>query len=856
MEKSALLIILLNFTIFFFPYSTQGTEQKKLPPIYLNKVDRSRLPYCLEKIKLLPLQSCNAEDLDGDGTDELIIVNNQYDKSIYPNSIIVDAIETERARFQSDFDGLIRAGHSLPIDLDEDGAREIIISELKSDTVFLHILDLNGNILFSIAGAIKPENIKRRWDCVIVPEAVMDINGDGHKEILYIVQTGLAYQPRGIYAMDIYNKKVIWDYRTGFQPQSLHLLDINGDGKREILFGSNAPDNCEAEFGKDFLVNGTDDKHTYLTVLDSIGNCLKSYKVGGKYSRVYLFMHDLNGDWKPEAIVNFISRGHQKEANFIALWDPQTGNLGPRIELGKDSYEILIFLDADRNGKDDLLVCWGDGTIEFRDHRLEIILSRQFPGLSPSSLISEDLNNDGEEEIIISGDFKGRCVNIIIDRKLNLLAFKDSNLKISIPAVNPGFGKDKLLLASPYAETRGGVLLLKMKKQDILLPAIPWQWLGFGSLGGMILVGVVLLVIFRNRLHKCRTFMLKSAVNADRIPSIILDHDGIIIIVNREMERFLDINQEEVTGKPYENIFLDSKWHSIVDIIKSSFKNDKVSLQQELSVVQNSEHMDILIFVNSIPLDQSGEIGRMIRIQDITDLSQSKRTVAWAVMAQRLAHEVKTPLSTVMLSAQRLQMECENWADKTDMVDKYIQRILGQVKRLRKMTDAFMKFSRIEKPGFERVDINRLISEWLKENRFKFGSDIKLEEFLADDLPKVSGDTQQLSIVLQNLIENSLDAMMGKGVLTISTRLVQSLHTDSIGLTGNSVEMEITDTGKGMTKNDLNQLFKPFFSKSPGGTGLGLVISKKIIEDHKGAIRVESEVDVGTTVFVTLPVDR
>ena len=369
-------------------------------------------------------------------------------------------------------------------------------------------------------------------------------------------------------------------------------------------------------------------------------------------------------------------------------------------------------------------------------------------------------------------------------------------------------------------------------------------------------MGIILLVIFKNRLHQCRTCMLKSAVNADRIPSIILDHDGIIIIVNREMERFLDINQEEVTGKPYENIFINSKWHSIVDIIKSSFKNDKVSLQKELSVVQNSEHMDILVFVNSIPLDRSWKMGRMIKIQDITDLSQSKRAVAWAVMAQRLAHEVKTPLSTVMLSAQRLQMECENWADKTDMVDKYIQRILGQVKRLRKMTDSFMKFSRIEKPRFERVDINRLISEWLKENRFKFGSDIKLEEYLADDLPKISADMPQLSIVLQNLIENSLDAMMGKGVLTISTRLVQSLHTDSIGFIGNSVEMEIADTGKGMTKDDLNQLFKPFFSKSPGGTGLGLVISKKIIEDHKGAIRVESEVDVGTTVFVTLPVDR
>ena len=96
--------------------------------------------------------------------------------------------------------------------------------------------------------------------------------------------------------------------------------------------------------------------------------------------------------------------------------------------------------------------------------------------------------------------------------------------------------------------------------------------------------------------------------------------------------------------------------------------------------------------------------------------------------------------------------------------------------------------------------------------------------------------------------------MDGKGVLNISTRLVQSLLSDSSCTTIDSIQIEIADTGKGIPKENLNQLFQPFFSKSPGGTGMGLVIVKKIVEDHHGTIRVESEEGIGTTVFVTLPV--
>lgn len=133
---------------------------------------------------------------------------------------------------------------------------------------------------------------------------------------------------------------------------------------------------------------------------------------------------------------------------------------------------------------------------------------------------------------------------------------------------------------------------------------------------------------------------------------------------------------------------------------------------------------------------------------------------------------------------------------------------------------------------------------------------VTVKTSLSNDLPRISADADQIAIVLQNLIDNSLNAMAGKGNVTIATRLVQWLHNTKINNHREAVQIEISDTGKGMSQEELNKLFKPFFSNSPGGTGLGLVIVKKIIEDHNGEIHYKSEPDFGTTVFITLPVNH
>ena len=157
-----------------------------------------------------------------------------------------------------------------------------------------------------------------------------------------------------------------------------------------------------------------------------------------------------------------------------------------------------------------------------------------------------------------------------------------------------------------------------------------------------------------------------------------------------------------------------------------------------------------------------------------------------------------------------------------------------------------LEFTRQTRHLMQPNDINQAIDRtlFLLENQSLF-QNIEIEKSLAKNLPLVRSDIQQMNHLLMNITLNAAQAMNGRGKLKLKT----------LPLENDRIRIEIADTGKGIAKEEMNQLFQPFFSKSPEGTGLGLVITKKIVEDHNGSICIESEQGIGTTVFVTMPVD-
>ena len=211
-------------------------------------------------------------------------------------------------------------------------------------------------------------------------------------------------------------------------------------------------------------------------------------------------------------------------------------------------------------------------------------------------------------------------------------------------------------------------------------------------------------------------------------------------------------------------------------------------------------------------------------------------------MAQKLAHEIKTPLSSVMLAAQQLQ----NMSESPKSAE-YLKYIIDQVYRLRNTTDAFMKFAHLSPPNLQPTNINQILENCLQELAAIIPTTIQIKTEFQSDLPNIFVDQDEIIIAFKNIFENALHAMKDQGILTINTRLVQLLQTGQEGVT-----IEISDTGCGIPTDELDKIFEPFFSHSESGTGLGLTLVKKIINEHQGEIEIRSNMGIGTTVIITL----
>ncbi len=818
-------------------------EQKSI--IDLDKLDSKKLPYKFQLVDVKTSESHIAVDLDGDGTDEFVLVQDVPLESQASNYILIEELERNRTIAHLPFKGRIKV--PLIDDLDNNGTKEIFMSLAAQDSTWLYILDNKGKTLLKHLAAVRPVHVKNGWECLVIPEHLIDINKDGHLDLIYRLQTGNGYQPRDIVAFDIYNNRKIWSWATGQYVIKTALHDLDNDGEPELILGSNAPGNSNYYSAGNPMIHGTDDTSSRIDVLSLHGKPQEGKRLGGQWSEMNFEICDLDGDGDATIVVMFSSHNKKKEPSYITIWDYQNNRFEHLKKLEKESYLHIACLNVMDNGIRGIITGWEDGTIEIRGPDLDVLKSRQFPGLTQQNFITFDINNDGENEIIVSGKNRDRFASFVLDRDLNVEALCDKDMRVD-QIVDPGYGEDKLLLTFGFLDVRRTTQLYAIKRQYSLPVTIPWT----GLVTGFVLGGLFIFILSKSDAGKAQDQAYRKILDASGLPAYIVDGKGIIEEINQRACLLVDTIRDESVGAHYSAVFKADAWRKLNEVIENALAGSATMITQELSITVKGIQSDFILSVNPLRI-RDNRSGRLVLLFDVTDLAQSKRAVAWASMAQKLAHEIKTPLSTVMLSTQHLQMECE--ADKgiKTKLNKYIQRIYTQVSRLQKLTDSFLKFSRIENPKFERLDMNRLLQDWLEENKFKLGSGITVELKLADDLPDVMGDLQQLKIVIQNLIENSLKAMEGKGVLTVTTRLVQSLHTKNGEMPGTGVQVEVSDTGKGMGKTELEQLFMPFFSKSPGGTGLGLVITKKIIDDHKGTITVESEPEIGTSVFFTIP---
>jgi nitrogen fixation/metabolism regulation signal transduction histidine kinase len=344
---------------------------------------------------------------------------------------------------------------------------------------------------------------------------------------------------------------------------------------------------------------------------------------------------------------------------------------------------------------------------------------------------------------------------------------------------------------------------------------------------------------------------------------MVLDSQFRVVSCNESVERILLRDFDPHLGKPLPVI---DGLQPFADAVITAFSEQgtqstavRQHWQQQIEVPRRTggsdddDNITLLARGSHLPV-QSGT-GFVIVFDDISDVISAQRSIAWGEVARRLAHEIKNPLTPIQLSAERLQMKLEDKLDPADaaMLTKRTTTIVNQVAAMKRMVDNFRDYAKTPAAVLTPLNLNALIEEIL---HLYVGGDERdiIHAALEPSLPQIMGDATQLRQVIHNLLQNAQDAVHEHTNPELTPRIdliTEAIHyQDSDGGKHNAVRLTVTDNGPGFGPKFLARAFEPYVTSKSRGTGLGLAVVKKIIDEHGGRIDVQNRSE-GTGAKVT-----
>ena len=248
----------------------------------------------------------------------------------------------------------------------------------------------------------------------------------------------------------------------------------------------------------------------------------------------------------------------------------------------------------------------------------------------------------------------------------------------------------------------------------------------------------------------------------------------------------------------------------------------------------------LLMRGSRLPAESGGDY--VVVFDDVTQIIAAQRATAWAEVAQRVAHEIKNPLTPIQLAAERLQHKLADRLDAEDAgaLRRATNTIIAQVGAMKRMVDEFRGYARLPAPNLVPLDLNELVGDVLL--LYEHAKPM-ISTRLAPNLPLVSGDASQLRQVIHNLLQNAEDALAGAAAPAIEV---------TTELADGRVWLRIGDNGTGFPEAMMKRAFEPYVTSKPKGTGLGLAIVKKIIDEHQGSVSIENA-RPGAMISIALP---
>lgn len=320
---------------------------------------------------------------------------------------------------------------------------------------------------------------------------------------------------------------------------------------------------------------------------------------------------------------------------------------------------------------------------------------------------------------------------------------------------------------------------------------------------------------------------------------ILLDAEGKVTYVNHAASQFFGLKSDQVIGQRLAQGMRGLDWNELLK------PGTVVSRDLEIFYPENRY---LNFYITSI--DDDHALGFVMLIRDVTETRkrteeqiESERLNAFTLLAAGVAHELGNPLNSLTIHLQLLERRLKKMGAQGEALREHLDVATGEIKRLDFIIGQFLAAIRPTKPQFQRVQLRELLDECVRFLQPEIEqSKVKLKLDLRADLPSMPLDANQMKQAVYNLIRNACQAMPGGGTLTIS-----GTFTDY------EVRLSFEDTGKGISSEQMNKLFQPFATTRSTGTGLGLLIVRRIVREHGGEIDIESREGQGTRVSLWLP---
>ena len=327
---------------------------------------------------------------------------------------------------------------------------------------------------------------------------------------------------------------------------------------------------------------------------------------------------------------------------------------------------------------------------------------------------------------------------------------------------------------------------------------------------------------------------------------VVVNKDFRLVTANHGASRILGHQLMQQTGAPLHQ--LDA---ALTAALTTAFADHslaaspKDSWQQQIEVKRASaptkgnaagEPLMLLARGSRLPLDDG--LGYVVVFDDITQVISAQRALAWGEVARRLAHEIKNPLTPIQLAAERLQMKLIEKLSlpDADVLKRGTSTIVNQVTAMKRMVDDFRDYARVPPARLSPLALNTLVEEVAALYGFEVGAGA-IELSLRPGLPLIEGDATQLRQVIHNLIVNAQDALVGRTDARILVR-TELVEIEEANTKARAVRFAIEDNGPGFPANILRRAFEPYVTSKSSGTGLGLAMVKKIVDEHGARIEV------------------